>query len=154
MSIVTKISAIVATMTTGSVIGPPAVPVAYQFHHCEPEELNLEDDDIQFPFVFLEFPLNGEDDIPEMGGGSVYTTYACRIFFAHKSKLPDDQAGRQPRIDLMRKAKNEFLRLLYEDDTIEIIGKPTNSEVINDFDFNADGIYLNLKLRIDEEVEC
>lgn len=131
----------------------------FTLYAMEAEELNKREGDtdfLKFPFMHLDFPISGIDEIIPNTNGRIKTTYALRLYFANQTKLENNIEQRLPIVQDMELAKNEFLSALYSNDEVEIIGTPAHSTSIEaiDFDFNTDGIYLNLKARIETTPAC
>lgn len=135
-----------------SVIDPDTTdPYQFTFHHCEDHEFNTEDSTL-FPFVFLRHPLNADNPVNAVG--QVDSIYQCAFFFGHKSKKEQTMSERQARVDQMEQAKNEFIRIIFNDDSLEIVGTPKSNEMFDDFDFNSDGWYLFMNLKVKDVSPC
>lgn len=154
MTIAQKIESAVAACKSG------VKNYTFTFYHMEPEELNRreegtqdEDSQVKFPFVFLEFPLVGQDEIVF---NQVKTTYAVRLYFANKSTLSNNLKERAAEIAAMELAKNEFLISIASDSDVEIVNRPQLTQVQEaiDFTFDTDGVYYNLQLKLDTTPPC
>jgi len=140
MTIIEKIEAIVATMTT-------AVTSAgdWTWYTMESEELNR-DDDAVFPFVHLDRPLRWTGRVKT---GFNEIDYALSVFFGGAlMELDQAQKDREANMENMRKASREFVTKLAASGFTVL--DYSAFEGYNAMDMNCDGVWLNVKVRLNE----
>lgn len=131
-------------MTTA--VTPPA---HWVFQARTQEELNEVADVLTFPFVNVDRPLraSGKND-NRFGAQNNY--YSLSLFFAGALfDIAAHQEERETNIQLMNKAAREFVQIALQDGSMQV-SEWSITEAYNEEDSNCDGIYLNIKIRIDD----
>lgn len=141
MTIIERIQAIVGVMTTGV-----TSPNTWTFYSMQSEDMNR-NDDAPFPFIHLDRPLR-------VSGVQKFSyfinTYSLNLFFGGSLVAIDKpQEDREAVMALMNTAVMEFLSLVRDAGPMTIVDYSA-FEGYNAFDMNADGMYLNLKIKINE----
>lgn len=141
MTIIERIQAIVGSMTTGV-----TSPQVWTFYSMQSEDMNR-NDGAPFPFINLDRPLR-LSGVPKFG--FFENTYSLNLFFGGALVEVDKlQKDREAVMALMTEAVKEFLSLVRDAGPMKITDFSA-FEGYNAFDMNADGMYLNMKIKITE----
>ncbi|HON64358.1 MAG TPA: hypothetical protein PK840_05695 [Bacilli bacterium] len=154
-SLVEKVKEISDALETG--IDPnTSDPFVFNFFSMEPEEMNLQDQlsipEEKFPIFFLARPLRVIRTPNKFGTIEPKVKLSIAVLF--KSKLHHKMNEREDIVSALSVSVDEIVRRFFESDYFEIEGEVQSNEVFNDFDFNADGWYLNITVKVPEGEPC
>lgn len=116
------------------------------FYHGIRGWQNIEAEDGMFPAVYLDEPITSYDDIKQ--SGYIEESYPLKMLFIGKSEPDWTPAQHQIVIADMRSLRKEFLNKLQQNDSIRHISDTKTTDVMNLFDSNVSGVFLEVTIYI------
>lgn len=135
---------------TGRIIveeGEDDIIVPPFFYHGLKSWQNLVADDESFdtaPAVYLDEPIMSYDDIKQ--SGYIEEGYPLKLLFIDKSEPDWTPAEHQVVIAKMRTLRRQFLNKLQQSDTIRHVADSQTTDVVNLFDTNVSGVFLEVTI--------
>ena len=126
-----------------SVCNEVANELGVTFYHGEREFQNLRDDEVDFPVIYLDEPLESEDNYTP--GGFIYENYTLSIgFFVRLEKLEELPKHRYPKIKDMRELRRKFLSRFRAKKGIKEITNVRTLNISDLFDAGLTGCLLTM----------